>query len=333
MNRFLNKLKMQANPSVNRTPTSCAGGCPPLRYGAGYFQRSASHTAMHMLRNFALVALCLAASTFALAAPDSQTQFHSKVVALYSFEPQKLNGAEMKAKSDQLDQFWSAAKADPANILPLLRQELADPTNSAFFYYDGSKLLLSLSKDRADQLLALRSMPKADLTGIQHGDYLRTIKWFANNGLDTREAAFRILAFPDFKAFIPQHALTLGQNYSLIYMLFPLEESVFSADLAKRLSVERNPQALKSLLLALWYTATPEGNAAIRSLAADPTAPEEAKAYAKMLLERKVSPLGFISLSSVKSLREERRKVMQRPISDEALMEFDSLTAKIMAKQ
>lgn len=288
---------------------------------------------MNVIRNFSLVVLSLVASAFACAAPDSQIQFHSKVVALYSFEPHKLNGADMKAKSDQLDQFWSAAKADPANTLPLLRRELADSSNSAFFYYDGSKLLLSLSKDHADQLLALRSMPKADLTGIQHDDYLRTIKWFANNGLDTREAAFRILAFPDFKAFIPQHALTLGQNYSLIYMLFPLDESVFSADLAKRILVERNTQALKSMLLALWYLATPEGNTAIKTFAANPASPEEAKAYAKTLLERKVSPLGLVSFSSVKSLREERRKVMQRPISDEALMEFDSLTAKIIAKQ
>lgn len=295
--------------------------------------RSAFHATVHMTRNFALAALSLLASTLALAAPDSQTQFHSKVVALYSFEPHKLNRNEMKAKSDQLDQFWSAAKADPANTLPLLRRELAGSSNSAFFSYDGSKLLLSLSEDRADQLLALRSMPKVDLTGIQHDDYLRTIKWFANNGLDTREAAFRILAFPDFKAFIPQHALTLGQNYSLIYMLFPLDESVFSEDLAKRLLVERNTQALKSLLLALWYTATPEGNAAIQNFSANPTAPEEARAYARTLLERKVSLFGFLSFSSMQALREERRKVMQRPISDEALIEFDSLTAKIMAKQ
>ena len=317
-------MNLMHNSSFQRTAQKRA---------ASELGRSASHTTMHMIFNFTLVVLALVASTFAHAVPDSQTQFHSKVVALYSFEPHKLNSAEMKAKSDQLDQFWSAAKADPTNTLPLLRRELADSSNSAFFYYDGSKLLLSLSKGRADQLLALRSMPKADLTGIQHDDYLRTIKWFANNGLDTRDAAFRILAFPDFKAFIPQHALTLGQNYSLIYMLFPLDESVFSAGLAKRLLVERNAHALKSLLLALWYTATPEGNAAIKDFAANPTAPEEAKAYAKTLLERKVSPLGFISTSSVKSLREERRKVMQRPISDEALMEFDSLTAKILAKQ
>ncbi len=33
---------MVPNPSVNRTPTSYAGGFPPLRSGAGYFKRWAS---------------------------------------------------------------------------------------------------------------------------------------------------------------------------------------------------------------------------------------------------------------------------------------------------
>jgi hypothetical protein len=32
-------------------------------------------------------------------------------------------------------------------------------------------------------------------------------------------------------------------------------------------------------------------------------------------------------------LRSERAKLMQRPISDEALSEFDALTLKILAKQ
>ena len=33
------KRHRMANPSVNRTPNSCAVGFPPLRSGAGYFQR------------------------------------------------------------------------------------------------------------------------------------------------------------------------------------------------------------------------------------------------------------------------------------------------------
>jgi hypothetical protein len=39
------------------------------------------------------------------------------------------------------------------------------------------------------------------------------------------------------------------------------------------------------------------------------------------------------SSPSAQSLREERRKVMHRPISDEALIEFDELTSKLIAKR
>jgi hypothetical protein len=282
---------------------------------------------MFAIRAFAALFLICIATVLAFAEPD----FHSKVVELYSFEPHKLTNAEMQAKAGQLDQFWTMVKADPSSTLPLLRRELENPSNSAFFYYDGSKLVLALSADRSDQALALRSIAKADLQGVQHSDYLKTVHWFASKGFDTREAAFRILAFPDFKAFIPQHALTLGQDYSLICMLFTMEETLFVPDLFARLAAESNVQTQKSLLLALWYAATPAGNATIKAFASSQDNPPEATIYARSLMERKTS-LGPIGLPSAQSLREERRKVMQRPVSDEALMEFDELTSKLIAK-
>jgi hypothetical protein len=58
------------------------------------------------------------------------------------------------------------------------------------------------------------------------------------------------LAFPDIKVFIPQHALTLGQDYSLICMLFAMDEALFASDLATRLAGESNVQTQKSLLLS-----------------------------------------------------------------------------------
>jgi hypothetical protein len=291
-----------------------------------------SFASMLAVRAFALLLALLVTSGLAHAQSTAAADFHSKVVVLYSFEPHKLQRAEMQAKSSQLDQFWSAAKADPPKILPLLRDELKNPSNSAFFFYDGSKLLLALSTERSDQALALRSIAKADLKGVQPGDYLRTVQALGSKGLDTRVAAFRILAFPDFKAFIPQHSLTLGQDYALIYMLFPMDETQFVSDLVTRLAAEADVQAQKSLLLALWYTVTPAGDAAIKAFANSPNKPAEATAYAKSLLGRSAQP-GSPSLSSAQSLREERRKVMQRPISDEALIEFDQLTAKLIAKR
>lgn len=76
----------------------------------------------------------------------------------------------------------------PARNLPLLRNELRSAGDFAFFSYDGSKLLLALSKQREDQALALEAIPRADLRGIQHTDYLRTVHWFACNGFDALTA-------------------------------------------------------------------------------------------------------------------------------------------------
>jgi hypothetical protein len=113
-------------------------------------------------------------------------------------------------------------------------------------------------------------------------------------------------------------------------MLFPTRESVFVGDLAERLKGEAALPSQRSLLLALWYTVTPTGTAAIRSFVERPGA-SEVLTYARELLSRRAGP--GVSLSSSSSLREERMKLMQRPISDEALQEFDSLTKKLLAKQ
>jgi hypothetical protein len=290
---------------------------------------------MH-LRIIALtLGIAIAFANSARAQPQESADtvaFHSKVVSLYSFEPHLLTSKQIEGKSAVLDTFWAEVKADPKRYLPLLRNELRDTTNSAYFLYDGSKLLLAISKERDDQALALKGIPRADLRSVQHTDYLLTVHWFARNGFDTTKAALRILDYPNFKAFIVQHVLTLGQDYSLIYMLFPMQDSKYVGPLVDRLKVEDKLVSQKSILLALWYSMTPEGKAAIARFIADTSRSQEARDYAKELSERKVQATGAVASSTVESLKEERRKVMFR-VSDEALYEFDSLTAKILAKQ
>jgi hypothetical protein len=115
-------------------------------------------------------------------------------------------------------------------------------------------------------------------------------------------------------------------------MLFALDEAPFVPDLAGRLATESDIQTQKSLLLALWYAVTPAGDAAIKAFANGQKNNPEATTYAKTLADRTASA-GSPSSSSAQSLREERRKIMQRPISDEALIEFDQLTSKLLAKR
>ncbi len=277
----------------------------------------------------AVVLLCALGQ--AVAEPISPGGFHARVITVYSFHPHTIGKDAFPAKSVQLDEFWAFVTENKKECLPLLRVELSDRSNPSFFFYDGAKLILSLSKESADQQLALQSLPRADLQDVQEADYLATVHELAAKGFDTREAAFRILAFPEFKAFFPQHVLTLGQNFSFIYLLFPMPESTFVNDLSGRLRTETDVQSQKSLMLALWYTVTPDGVSAIERLIADPTAKAESVKYGQSLLARQASPKS--PSESLAALRSERQKVMQAPISDEALEEFDALTLKILSKK
>ena len=275
------------------------------------------------------ITMSLFACDAALAQVRSE-EFHSKVVSLYNFHPLTLTKEQVNAKSDELDAFWSQAKADPTHVLPLLRDELANPSDPDFFSYDGAKLLLSLSSDRADQILALAYFPKADLEDVDHTDYLVTIQAFASKGFDTRKAAFKVLAYPRFEAIIPAHALTLGQNYAMIYMLYPMEQSSFEQDLVRRLETEKDPLSQKSLLRAVWYLMTPAARAALKAFGEKPGIDTSVADYAHELLAITSGPI--FSFSSAESLRSERMRVMRLPISDEALIDFDSLTIKLLSK-
>jgi hypothetical protein len=256
--------------------------------------------------------------------------FHAWVDRLYGFHPHELTKEQIDARSTALDSFWTEAQAEPARTLPLLRAELAGSADADFFAYDGAKLLLALSKDRDDQALALSSLAKVDLRDVDHADYLRTVQRLAAQGFDARAAAFHVLDSADFQAFIPQHALTLGQDYALIYMLYPMETSTFEAALLDRLATETDARAQKSLLLAAWYLMTPASRTALATFRDRPGLDSAVAARGRELLARKAGATR--SLSSAASLRDERMKVMRRPISDEALIEFDALTAKLQAK-
>ncbi len=263
-----------------------------------------------------------------------QKDFHDEIVKIYSFQPHTLSQKEMEAKSGELDRFWDKVNGDKDRYLPLLRAELQAPANPSFFYYDGSGLLSTLSNDISNQMIILQAIPKADLVDIQPANYLQTIHKLAVNELDTSDAALRILDYPDFEAFIPMHSLTLGQGYSLTYMLIPTKEEFYLQKLIKRLSEEKNVTSQKSIMQMLWYTVTREGDQAIQQFSEDKSKPDESRKWAKELLafKSKMDPASPVTAGSYSSLKQKRKETMNR-ISDEALSEFDSITKEMRVKE
>lgn len=269
-------------------------------------------------------------------ATSTSPDLHREIQEVYDFQPHTLNDAQIAEKSAALDQFWSKAKSQSAIYVPGLRKELSDLSNPPFFFYDGSKLLLSLSPAPTDHKIVLAAISHSDLRDVQFLDYFILVHNMANQGEDTTAASFHILEQPKFQVFIPQHVLTLGQDYCLIYMLIPTNQDFWVHPAIERLGNEKDLTAQKSLLLLLFYAQTPEADMAIAGFVNDATKPQGAKSYANELTHRKdrvsATDRAAVLMTSEESLRQARRERM-KAVSDEALDDLDSYTAKIMAKR
>lgn len=174
-------------------------------------------------------------------------------------------------------------------------------------------------------------MARCDLRDVQTTDYFQQVHRLATVGEDTTDAALHILVEPQFTVFIPQHVLTLGQDYALIYMLLPTDPAFWLPRVLARLPMEKEPTAQKSLLLLAWYAQTNEADAIIAAFAGDTSKPNESREYAQKLSSRSdlltAAPASF---ESEAALRAARRETMKR-VSDEALIELDRQTAQLVA--
>jgi hypothetical protein len=269
-------------------------------------------------------------------APTTKSDFHAEIRQVYNFQPHTLDHNQIQEKSQILDQFWAKAKSQREVYVTGLRQELADFSNPPFFLFDGSKLLLSLSKDPADRKIALAAVSRCDLRDLQLIDYFYLVHDMAAKGENTTAAAFHILEKPSFQVFIPQHVLTLAQNYSLVYMLIPTDPSFWIGPAIERLHKEADETAQKSLLLVLWYAQTPDSDKAIAEFSTDSKKPSSSRSYASELAHGKDKISQAIraaaASSSERSLREARRE-RTKAVSDEALLDLDDYTLKIVAKR
>ena len=272
----------------------------------------------------------------ASAAGAQSNSIHQQIQRTYDFQPHLLNEQEITQKSAALDQFWSTAKAQSPRYVPALRQELVDFKNSPFFLYDGSMLLLSLSNTQSDRKIALAAMARCDLRDVQPDEYFRQVHHMATLDEDTTAAALHILDDPNFKVFIPQHVLTLGQNYALIYLLLPTTPDYWLQPAIDRLKGESDPTAQQSLLLLLWYAQTDVADRAIAAFAVDANKPSPSRTFAQELSQRK-DKIGLkqrtLALGSTEASLRQKRRERLKAVSDEALIDLDQYTLMLVAKR
>ena len=269
-------------------------------------------------------------------ATGQSAAIHQQIQQTYNFQPHLLSNQQITEKSAVLDQFWTRAKAEPSLYIPALRQELGDLKNPIFFLYDGSTLLLSLSDTPADREIALAAMARCDLRDVQAKDYFLQVHRMASLNENTTAAAFHVLEQPKFTVFIPQHVLTLGQNYVLIYLLLPTDMDYWLKPAMARLKIENEQTAQESLLLLLWYAQIDVADHALYAFAGDASKPSLSRTYAQELMHRK-DKIGAKELAEAvavteASLRLKRRERL-KAVSDEALIDLDDYTLMLIAKR
>jgi hypothetical protein len=263
--------------------------------------------------------------------PQTQSEMHARVVALYSFHPSKVSDAEREAKSKEMDIFWDELKAKPDVTLPLLRQELRDESDPAFFVTDGAQLLGSLSQTREDKELIASVLPRVDLDDTQSGSYFYMVHGLACDEVDVTKGALHILDDPRFSVSVPQHAMSLDLRMSLMYVLLSMREDLWVGAAVERFKTEKNADAKMALVNALSYAQTNEADAALRSIAADGSQPEAVRKEAQTLLDeaRKTAKSLLPIKGTVAQIRVQRRKRLQA-VSDEAIDDVQWMTRKIV---
>lgn len=289
-------------------------------------------------------AVALSSITAASAAPPSLEAAKADILGTYDFEPSIMTFDQQASHAPGLSELWDRFDGSPEVYRQALRTLLGAEGGREIMYCDGGMLLLEKATDPDDRKLGLKSIGKCALAEIEHTPYFYTLHRLAVSGTDTLDLQFRILEKPKYSVFIVAHALSLGQDYAFLYPLLVQEEANYVPRLVERLRSERDATAQKSLIRALWYSATPEAESALRALAANPGASDAVRDDARNMLKRvsetrgwnSSNPslkklLGYLKLKSEPAeaeLRAKRRERM-RSISDEALYDLEAYTILI----
>jgi hypothetical protein len=245
---------------------------------------------------------------------------------VYNFSPAQLNDEERTTISSKLDSVWTLIENDTAKYLPELRKELADSTHFSFFYFDGSALLMQLSQTKSDLELISKALLRCELDGVSHYQFLGMAMTLAHHQINTLDIAKKIIKLEEWKPFVYQHFIYWGKDFSLIWLLYPLDDKMFVNEIIP-LFDEVNDDSKMAILSFLWYSCTCVGENFIKECAKNTNLSKEIQNHASVLVEidnikRKNDTKQYNKLIT------ERKNFLTR-IGDEVLTEFIAATKEI----
>jgi hypothetical protein len=266
--------------------------------------------------------------------PASCQSFTKEVDKIYDFTPHEMSEKQSEEKLKPLDKFWTKVKSDTSKYLPALRIELARDRHQSFFYFDGSSLLLSLSNNQSDRLLAGEAVTKCNIDDIDRSLYVRRLNGLALNGVNITKAALKILADPNYSFYVKEHVMTFDREDCLAYCLLPLNPQLYTDTLLEMFETQ-DSSAQETILYTLWLGYTCKGDQLIQRAKADPKLCKTIRDGAAIIDYMSHMPfaaeeeLKTSSIGDILSLRTSALKRFNEEGHDELLMSSMALRKKM----
>jgi len=184
---------------------------------------------------------------------------------IYGFKPSELNDSLKNLKSAELDEFWSAAKAHPADAALCLKSLIENEEKDQYFCFDAASLLVRL--DTTDRYLpsVIAGLKKCNLRDLQLVSYLEICCYLAFRGKDIGELAENFISTPGASVYLEQHVITLDAIDASIFMFNLMDEAVAERILTSAI-LHGNSIARHNASVLLNLMATDSGDRLIDSL-------------------------------------------------------------------
>jgi hypothetical protein len=199
-------------------------------------------------------------------APGQCDAFQQTIRSTYTFNPARMNDAEVKAESAKLDVFWNQVRQSRATLLPCLRKALKEDTSSSFFAIDGSMLLVDVDPSGASKALQVRKFIDADLDGADLEYWVATMARRGLEGFDTSAAGAKWLSYRKAKYNLKMHGGFPVDNFiGAVFIFGSMDEDLATPVLLRIANQVGHPQR-DSALAILMSQATPASFRALKQV-------------------------------------------------------------------
>lgn len=170
--------------------------------------------------------LCVALFFFSALHVAAQTYcapIQSAKEKTYGFNPTRFDQNARKAKSAQMDAFWTLVKSYEGDGATCLRNMLVAEKTDGFFLFDGASLLYSMDKSDESVRVVVSSIERANLEEVDTRGYLQMLLNLSHAGVDVGPLANRYLRRKDVDTFVPQHAMELNRDMGALFIYGSLQ--------------------------------------------------------------------------------------------------------------